>query len=150
MRVGTPTLATAATAAVIMLVSVIALTLIMLQNQQSALDAEIEARTAGLCEGTVQGRATQVLFGEILIRASTEGEELDAEDRRTIDAFRKMIDESIVGQFPPQCVGVMSRDEFRRRVHTTAQRLAADGASDRLVGYLLAGPPSWDPATMAP
>jgi hypothetical protein len=92
-----------------------------MMRQQEAIEAEASERAAGLCDSTVQGRATQLVFAEIIVEVSTEGEPPDDPDRAaSIEHFRQLIDARVIGKLPATCAGQMTLEEFRHKVRESA------------------------------
>lgn len=92
----------------------------LLQQQQEQFSAEQQARALAVCESTATGRATQMIFGEIIIQASTDGDDVDPARQRRIDEFRRLLADRMLGRLPATCDGIMTLSEFRDRVRLEA------------------------------
>lgn len=107
----------AVTATFTAMVVVIAANLLMMQRQQDALSGEIQARAEAVCDGTVHGRANQVIAGEELIAATAPEGAPDENRRRVVAAYRDRLDARFARDLPPQCEGVMTAAQFRDEVY---------------------------------
>jgi hypothetical protein len=114
--------------AALALVITLSLTVLAFQNQQDrherllqAIETEASERTTGLCDSTIQARATQLIFGEIIVEVSTEGSEsADPGQRARIEHFRQLVDDRVIGKLPPICADQMTLEEFRQKVRHSA------------------------------
>ena len=99
-----------------------------LQQQQEDADRQRETIRVGACTSTITGRATQMMFADVLVAASqTNGDTVTEQQQRRIDAFTSGVEGRLLGELPPTCRGVMGFDEFRERVNTEARPPPATG-----------------------
>lgn len=105
-------------AAFVFIVVMGAVGLAAVSRQADALEAEQRVRAEAVCDTSAQGRATQLIFGEIIIAASADGEP-DPGRQERVARFRRLLDERMVGTLPPACDGVMGLAEYRRRVRAS-------------------------------
>jgi len=111
----------------VVLVAAMAFAFWLMQQQQQTLEAEQAARTRGLCESTVTGRATQLMFADVLVSAS-QADGTTPRQQRQIEAFQTGVDERLLGELPVTCRGMLSLAEFRERVRLEAQPPPDPGA----------------------
>ena len=81
----------------------------------------------GLCQTSIQTRATFIVFGEILILESNEtaaraDEPPWPEREERIDVFRNRLDTTYVQEMSATCRGLMTLDEYQDAVHREVAR----------------------------
>jgi hypothetical protein len=91
------------------------------QEQTQIVERQVERAKVG-CETSIQGRALQLLNGEVLIAATTDGEELDAETQRTIERYRSFQELVFISELPPVCAGQMTLSRWQREVRAEVDR----------------------------
>lgn len=92
------------------------------------------------CNGSIENRALLIGFVDSLVATAQADDEENGESTRRAEEFREAERLRILGSgVPPQCDGVMSRDNYVREVDEGVERQARGSTSAALASVLRDG-----------